>query len=203
MIAKIILTISHLDPKQNPAAHPTMLPTIVATDDGSWNSPMDRYNLNSFSPSDDQPSVERISAIESLRKYGPTIDNYKYRRLIVLCSWMPPGQDWTADFRRPLVDNDRKAIVSESGDMDDDKKDIDRRVVEEYILIGEADNGTCGHNWYTWGNPDFHTATNENTPPHSRDGYERVDLEELSVLQFSRFDCQRSSESKTVSFRRI
>ena len=125
---------SHPDPKQNPAAHPTMLPTIIATDDGSWNSPMNRYNLNSFLSSDDQSSVERLSAIASLRKYGPTIENYKNRRLIVLCSWMPPGQDWTADFRRPLVDNDRKAIVSESGDMDDDKKDIDRRVVEEYIL---------------------------------------------------------------------
>ncbi len=29
------------------------------------------------------------------------------------------------------------------------------RLVEEYILIGEADDGSCGHNWRTWGNPNF------------------------------------------------
>ena len=41
-----------------------------------------------------------------------------------------------------------------------------------------------------------------NDVPHALDGYARVDLEELSSMQFSRFDCKRSSESMTVSFRR-
>ena len=26
----------------------------------------------------------------------------------------------------------------------------------EYILLGQSDFGNCGHNWFTWGNPDFH-----------------------------------------------
>ena len=78
--------------------------------------------------------------------------------------------------------------------------------VEEYILIGEADDGTCGHNWYTWGNFDFHTEDDNEVlrsrkTPYEMDGYIRVDLKDLSMLQFSRFDCKRSSESMTVSFR--
>ena len=185
------------------------LPTIIATDDGSWN-PMDRYNIMPRLPSSNSAEihVERLSAIESLRKYGPTRENYRTRRLIVLCSWMPPGQDWTADFRR-RIDVDDNTITSEVEDRCDDMDDCTltvERVVEEYILIGEADNGTCGHNWRTWGNPDFYqhdnTADDDIAAPYSRDGYKRVDLKELSALQFSRFDCQRSSESQTVSFRR-
>jgi hypothetical protein len=39
-------------------------------------------------------------------------------------------------------------------------------------------------------------------PPHVVDGYVREDLEGLSAFQFSRFDCKRSRETKTVSFRR-
>jgi len=45
---------------------------------------------------------------------------------LVLCSWMPMEQDWTEDFRKcPSV--------------------------EEYVLIGEVDDGCCGHPWKTWG----------------------------------------------------
>jgi hypothetical protein len=183
------------------------LPIIVATDDGSWNAPI--Y--------DKENDVERLSVIESLEKYGPrgvgktamttttsTSTTTNDSRLIVLCSWMPPGQDWTAAFRRPIaadVDNAR-----------DDDGAIER-LVEEYILIGEADDGTCGHNWYSWGNSDFldhvpkpnddeDDVRNSKTAPYVLDGYVRRDLDELSMLQFSRFDCKRSRESKTVSFRR-
>ena len=120
---------------------------------------------------------------------------------------MPPGQDWTAAFRRPIA----------AANVDDVARDDDgastERVVEEYILIGEADDGTCGHNWYTWGNSDFldripkpdhneDDVRNTETAPYVLDGYVRRDLDELSMLQFSRFDCKRSRESKTVSFRR-
>ena len=77
-------------------------------------------------------SVERLSVVSSLEKYRPMrvsssthsdgeVLTTPQSRLIVLCSWMPPGQDWTKDFRN-------------------------ERQVEEYILIGEADDGTCGHN---------------------------------------------------------
>ena len=44
-------------------------------------------------------------------------------------------------------------------------------------------------------------SNNQPQPLYERDGYQRVDLEELSSLQFSRFDCSRSKESMTVSFR--
>ena len=87
--------------------------------------------------------------------------------------------------------------------------------------MGETDDGTCGHNWHTWGNPDFRDVVTERddddrvderradddvcvseSPPYVLDGYVREDLEGLSMMQFSRFDCKRSRESKTVSFRR-
>src|SRR5688572_9778673 len=45
---------------------------------------------------------------------------------IVICSWMPQGIDFTADFR---------ATPS----------------VQEYYLIGESDTGITGHAWKTWG----------------------------------------------------
>jgi hypothetical protein len=184
------------------------LPDIVATDDGSWRAPI--Y--------DKENAVERLSVIESLETYRPrgvsttattttmttaSKTTTEDSRLIVLCSWMPPGQDWTAAFRRPIADVD-----------DGRDRDGTARLVEEYILIGEADDGTCGHNWLTWGNPDFRDRVSkpdddddgdvdgDEAPPYALDGYVRRDLEELSMLQFSRFDCKRSRESKTVSFRR-
>jgi len=173
------------------------LPTIIATDDGSWKAPI--YNNHHI-------QVEQLSAIQALDKYGPKTVTQKEgdaktsSRLIVLCSWMPPGHDWTVDFRRPVDD-----AIGATGDESGDGGGVER-VVDEYILVGEADDGTCGHNWYTWGNQDFASEHDEDEKPKDApyvlDGYKRVDLGELSNLQFSRFDCKRSSESKTVSFRR-
>jgi len=168
------------------------LPTIIAIDDGSWKAPI--YNNKHI-------QVEQMTVIEALNTYGPNRNKIypnnekdKETRLLVLCSWMPPGQDWTANFRQSFLYGR------------DDK--IEEGLAEEYILIGESDNGTCGHNWYTWGNRDFYPDAVENgaeelpLAPYLKDGYSRVELEELSFLQFSRFDCKRSSESKTWSFRR-
>ena len=161
--------------------------------------------------------MERLSVIKSLEKYGPrfvsktamtskipastTTDD---SRLIVLCSWMRSEQDWTATFQRPVA-----------ADVRDDNDEIER-LVEEYILIDEADDGTCGHSWYTWGNPNIcnHNPIpnddditvngdhvhNSKVAPYVLDGYICRDLEELSMLQFSRFDCKRSRVSKSVSF---
>jgi hypothetical protein len=122
-----------------------------------------------------------LSADESLNKYGSEEQNDGTpQRLIVLCSWMPPMIDWTALFRKKQVD--------------------------EYILIGEADNGSCGDNWHTWGNYDFcdeeQEVEQQPKVPYEHDGYKRVNLDKLSLLQFSRFDCKQSKESMTVSFRR-
>jgi hypothetical protein len=105
----------------------------VATDDGSW-------RISARAP------VERLSVEDALEKYAamPSADDdhdendgastRRHRprhrpRVTVLCSWMPMGLDWTARFRRHEVD--------------------------EYVLVGECDDGQCGHNWETWGNPHF------------------------------------------------
>ena len=140
-----------------------VMPTIIATDDGSWKAPL--YPNPHI-------KVERLSSVEAIAKYRPE----ENERLIVLCSWMPPDLDFTSDWRP---------------------------AAEEYVLIGEQDTGSCGDNWSTWGNPGFRLSECEDdTPLYAQDGYERVDLDQLSSLQFSRFDCKRSSESGTVSFRR-
>ena len=176
---------------------------VVATDDGSWN----------VSP---KAPVERLSFEQALDKYAPQVllpssssdaaevgdcTSAHNNIVIVVCSWMPQGVDWTEQFRRHNVD--------------------------EYVLIGECDDGQCGDNWSTWGNPHFcdddraedrdakdHPETegaadgsdpeppSMDHPPFVMDGYERVNLDELAPHQFSRFDCRVSRSGRTVSFRR-
>lgn len=178
-------TIAKMKPKSQTCA----MPTLIATDDGSWKSPV--YSSKHI-------EVEKLSAVEAVAKYAPASLEQRLEeqssRVIVLCSWMPPGHDWTQDFRNP-----QSSIHSpgESG----------LGMVDEYILIGECDDGSCGHNYLTWGNPDAYESEDGSEssvpiPPYAQDGYKRIDLEDLSLLQISRFDCKRSSESKTVSFRR-
>jgi hypothetical protein len=79
------------------------------------------------------PSPSSSSAMPAL----PAVEEVDYKKAIakyqpdiVLCAWMPMGVDWTSSFR-----------------------ECDR--VQAYTLVGEADDGNCGHNWLTWGNPDF------------------------------------------------
>lgn len=151
------------------------LPTVIATDDFSWKI-------------DPKAEVEKLSVADALQKYQPFDENGKRsHRLIVICSWQPMGIDWTQQIR----DNG----------------------VDEYILIGESDDGNCGDNWLTFGNPEFrddiHLSEEESKqmdasviPPYKRDGFVRVDLDDLSKMQYSRFDSSVSSSSKTISFRR-
>ena len=169
-----------------------VIPTMVATDDMSWRI---------FA----KAQVEKLSVEQALEKYASNYseddsseDEPKQRpHIIVICSWMPMGQDWTSQFRKANVD--------------------------EYILIGEADDGSCGDNWLTWGNPTFYdqSAAIENsnddeksnsfdhesspsapTPPYAEEEYQRTDMEPLNKYQFSSFDLANSKSSKTVSFRR-
>lgn len=154
---------------------------LVATDDMSWKI---------FT----KANVEKLPVEEALKKYvqkkilsegsqpmQPPEDEQSCH-VIVLCSWMPMGKDWTAAFRQAGVD--------------------------EYILIGESDDGSCGHNWLTWGNDAFRDATLDlfeckaPVSPHEIDGYNRRDLHELTPFQFSSFDCSVSKSSNTVSFRK-
>ena len=151
------------------------LPMMVATDDGSWKI-------------DPKAEVEKLNVTEALKKYNAFDESGKRNhQLITICSWMPMGVDWTKEMR-------------DSG-------------VDEYILIGECDDGNCGENWLTFGNPEFkddiyldETESQAIKPsviaPYKMDGFTRTDLDDLSVLQYSRFDSCLSGSSKTISFRR-
>mmetsp|Transcript_9424 Transcript_9424/g.21265 ORF Transcript_9424/g.21265 Transcript_9424/m.21265 type:complete len:526 (+) Transcript_9424:73-1650(+) len=158
-------------------------PTVIATDNYSW--PVARNT-----------AVENLSYQEALQKYCSMAEETKTNRhVIVLCSWMPMNQDWSADFRKSHVN--------------------------EYILIGEYDDGQCGDNWATWGNPHMvnddlseeldHLANGGSTktyqppavdPPHRKDGYVRKHLNNLVPFQLSRYDSAVSRNGRTVAFRR-
>ena len=131
-------------------------------------------------------------AVETL-SYGQALT--KYQPTVVITAWMPMGVDWSATIRSTSS-------------------------VQEYLLVGEADDGCCGHNWYTWGNPDFlapsspagagASSTKEPAPsssgppaPYLADGWTRQDLPALSSHQLSRFDSEDFvGNSCTVAFRR-
>ena len=104
------------------------------------------------------------------------------------------GYDWTANFR--------------SCDS-----------VEEYLLLGECLDGACGHNWLTWGNPEYHDdfgpphktvdglegARVEPSAPHAVDRWQMEEVSYVSKWQLSRFasdvaDCDWNSYC--ISFRR-
>jgi hypothetical protein len=173
-------------PREMPKVQ-SKIPTVVASDSGAWNiSPIGNVKRHTV-----QEAVDSYAAL-----FGYSV--------IVLCSWMPMNEDWSATFR---------------------KSDV-----EEYILIGECDDGQCGDNWETWGNPkhlldDIDSALDSSEEsfsvgraeyaqnpvdsdkacvilaPYLVDGYERHDLD-FALHQFSRFDCQMSKFGSTVSFRR-
>lgn len=74
-------------------------------------------------------TVEPLSVEETIERYVTGAGNVVSDgncQVIVLCSWMPMNEDWTSIFRKARVD--------------------------EYVLIGECDDGQCGDNWETWGN---------------------------------------------------
>jgi len=169
-----------------PTRQQMKVPAIIAVDDGSW----------SISK---KASVEKMSVEEALTTYcgnndmGQDLKNgCENKQVIVLCSWMPMGVDWSALFRQALVD--------------------------EYILIGECDDGSCGDNWKTWGNHSFLSDDVEELLDHKEtatdaaesavfplfevDGYTRIDIDDLLPYQFSRFDSAVSKTGKTVAFRR-
>lgn len=104
--------------------------------------------------------------------------------------------------------------------------------VLEYVLVGETDDGICGQPWATWGYDggdacDHDTDDDEEgeelcvgkqsedddeegevkgVAPYERDGFERVDLADVSAAgQVCRTDerWRRSRQSRTVSFRRV
>ena len=98
---------------------------------------------------------------------------------IVLCSWMELGEDWTRAFRDCIS-------------------------VNEYVLIGEIDDGCCGHPSDTWG---YMPGSDDTPAPHDADGFVRVELG-LSQYQVCKTDepwgfRRGRSWSHSVSFRRV
>lgn len=88
---------------------------------------------------------------------------------MVISCWMPPGVDFTSDFR-----------IEPS--------------VKEYILTGQLQGGTfnAGDNWKTWGiESQSKTEAEErgedtSRPPFVRDGFEEVELENIEEKQMNR-----------------
>jgi hypothetical protein len=160
----------------------------IAADDASWRifpkAPVEKLTVEqtlekyvvaeeggSSSELDNRGGDHDGSAIAS------SIKNQKKKLVIVICSWMPMGQDWTRLFREAGVD--------------------------EYILIGEADDGSCGHVVETWGQNSVDNDTGETVPPaYETSGYWRRDLVDLHPYQLSRFDTKQSKNGMTVSFRK-
>ncbi len=133
---------------------------VVASDTGSW-------KIEPTFP------VENLSNREALENYKPQI---------VICSWMPPNVDFSADIRN--CDS-----------------------VKEYLLIGEAAGGCTGDNWLTWG-LDLHGDHDENEErPYEKDGFIEKPIDDLSEQQLCKLDIPSadrdgSSVSQTISFRR-
>ncbi len=75
---------------------------------------------------------------------------------------MPQDEDWTEEIRKC-------------------------RNVKEYILIGKADLGRCGHPWKTWDIP-INSDKDDVILPYRKEGFKRIDLEHLSVYQICRSD---------------
>ncbi|MFA6348415.1 MAG: hypothetical protein WCX30_03215 [Candidatus Paceibacterota bacterium] len=152
---------------------------VVATDSNEW-------KIKTVLP------VEEINSKEALEKYNPQI---------VICSWMPYGEDFTADFRAT-------------------------KSVQEYILIGER-AGCCGDEWLTWGIPSFNPEDSMNiededdltdndfdfdsedgsdedkVPPYIADGFDYEGIDKVSKNQIAETDQFNDfHHSKTSSFRR-
>ncbi|HAM88187.1 MAG: hypothetical protein US83_C0010G0005 [Candidatus Falkowbacteria bacterium GW2011_GWC2_38_22] len=102
----------------------------------------------------------------------------KYNPKIVIFSWMPYQEDSSKDIRK-------------------------FKSVQEYILIGETDGGCCGDEWETWGQSWREEDLDKTVPPYEADGFERIDLDDVSELQICRCDEPGNYyHSRTVSFKR-
>jgi hypothetical protein len=119
-----------------------------------------------------------ISAVTSVVEMGCEEALNKYKPKLVICSWMPPGRDFS------------DAIA---------KCDS----VHGYLLLGEADSSTCGDRWATWGVPpeigckkcDFEGCGRcdlgiyEDTPkPYAERGFSRSCVDSIQSVQICRFD---------------
>lgn len=146
---------------------------VVATDTLYWETRTKVLERDIVLVEQAKPAfpVEKLDYQNALAKYKPDI---------VICSWMPPGEDWTWAFRK--LDN-----------------------VAEYILIGPPDDNVTGKEWETWG-IDYEGTHKGEKPPYKKDGFKRVELNALDAAEFSRSKLIGDNigmDSRTVSFRRV
>ena len=132
---------------------------------------------------------DQLGAASAVKKMDFAKALEQHRPDVVLVSWMPMGTDWSAAIR---------ATPS----------------VSEYVLVGEADDGCCGDNWLTWGNPHFAPGATRTSPaaagttappqpPYALEGWTRHALPEVDKFQLSRYDSEDFvGNSCSVAFRR-
>lgn len=157
--------------------------TVVATDNGS-------SRIAQFAPIGVRPLTcaqfdEGGGDGTSVVQLDCEASLVRYEPRLVLCSWMPSGVDWSGAFR---------AASS----------------VASYVLLGEADGGTCGDGWATWGvlppNAEEYSLDEDSTPPHAEQRFEREPAEvtaEITAAMACRFDSAAARGfSSAVSFRR-
>ena len=124
---------------------------IVAT-----SYPDEKYKFRLIFPS------EQKDYRDALRKHKPAV---------VLCSWMPMDDDWSADFRNTSS-------------------------VQEYILIGPT-SGACGKKWETFGGVSSSSQVGK-IPPFAQEGFEYKPLAEVAKTQIQLPG--REYDTTTVSF---
>lgn len=111
--------------------------------------------------------------------------------VIIICSWMPFGIDYTKYFRNGSLRENNIHIM-------------------EYILIGPTYPRlfSCGDDYHTWGVSDKKEKDDTIIAPFEKDGYEKINLEFLSDLQYCKFDTTTATagfmrDSNTISFRKM
>jgi len=129
----------------------------------------------------------------------------RYQPALVLASWMSMGTLPSPDAaacRMALMRARSRRLRSIGAGVDWTRAIRATPSVQEYLLIGEVDFGVSGTPWETWGIPLTAAAQNE-APPYELDGFRKVPLGALSVLQLARSDTPYVRfHSQTVSFRR-
>lgn len=116
-----------------------------------------------------------LAPVEQMEQYTAQEAVVKLQPAVVLCSWMPLGEDWTAAFR---------ASAS----------------VREYVVVG--DPVVCGELWATWGRaPGWQEP---GTPPYEVDGWHKVRLPDIVKQQLARTDSRWCPDAHSISesFRR-
>jgi hypothetical protein len=169
---------------------------IIATDSGSWSR---MRGLRPVYP------VVKCDYSTALSTYNPDA---------IITSWMPMNQDWTSAFRKKESCQEYILI----GNPDSCGKLWDTWGTRSTDLFDQSLSFLKGKpvmdNWpidifewmsgsYAEVGPDFSSehVKKEDIPPYETAGFRKIELNDLSRLQLSRYDrTVRSGNSRTISF---